>query len=113
MFGSDRTEPSVTGGDRLRLVSRGEMRDEGAAVSTRRRYMPIKLADPKVVPISKEDYDLAVSALASMIVEWWRAQSPTTPPTAAGPVVASCLSTAVRTAGSADGACLDPLNGPA
>ncbi len=44
-------------------------------MGSRRRTKPIRVLPPKTAPISKEDYDQAVHALASMIAEWWRAQN--------------------------------------
>jgi hypothetical protein len=42
--------------------------------TTRRRCTPVRLGEPKVVPISEEDYRQAVTALAVMIQDWWAAQ---------------------------------------
>ena len=38
---------------------------------TKRRTTPIRLTEPETVPISAEDYQQAVSALAQMIQKWW------------------------------------------
>jgi hypothetical protein len=46
----------------------------GRARRAKRSAVPIRLGPPEVVPISEEDYRQAVTALATMIVEWWRAQ---------------------------------------
>lgn len=42
---------------------------------TRRRCVPVRLGEPEVVPMSKEDHDQAVHVLAGMIVDWWEAGS--------------------------------------
>jgi hypothetical protein len=42
--------------------------------TSRRRCTPVRLGEPKVVPISEEDYRQAVTALAVMIQDWWAAQ---------------------------------------
>lgn len=44
-------------------------------MTTRRRWTPVKLTEPEVVPISDEDYQQAVTALAVMIQDWWAAQA--------------------------------------
>jgi hypothetical protein len=40
----------------------------------KRRTTPIKVLEPEVVPISEEDYQQAVTALAVMIQDWWEKQ---------------------------------------
>jgi len=42
--------------------------------STKSRTTPVVLRPPLTVPISAEDYQQAVSALAAMIAAWWRDQ---------------------------------------
>jgi hypothetical protein len=37
----------------------------------KRRTAPIKIAEPGVVPMSAEDHEQAVTALATMIADWW------------------------------------------
>ena len=37
----------------------------------RRRVTPVRVGPPKTAPISPEDYQLAVSAIATMIARWW------------------------------------------
>jgi hypothetical protein len=46
----------------------------GPRRSTRRGVTPIQLGPARAVPISEEDYQQAVAALAAMIVTWWRGQ---------------------------------------
>jgi hypothetical protein len=48
--------------------------ESGPTRRSRRGTTPIRLGPPKVVPISEEDYRQAVTALATMIIDWWRAQ---------------------------------------
>ena len=38
---------------------------------TKRGAAPIRLRAPRVVPISDEDHQQAVTALATMIASWW------------------------------------------
>jgi len=42
--------------------------------STKSRTTPVVLRPAQTVPISEEDYQQAVSALAAMIASWWRDQ---------------------------------------
>jgi hypothetical protein len=37
----------------------------------RRRSDPIRVLPPEVVPISREDREQAVTAIATMIAAWW------------------------------------------
>jgi hypothetical protein len=48
--------------------------DKGVEVmaTKKRRTVPIKVAEPEVVPISDEDYQQAVTAFAKMISDWWQ-----------------------------------------
>jgi hypothetical protein len=39
---------------------------------TRRRVTPVRLAEPRTIAISAEDYQQAVTALAAMIQQWWQ-----------------------------------------
>lgn len=41
---------------------------------TRRGVTPVRLGPARAVPISEDDYQQAVTALAAMIVTWWRGQ---------------------------------------
>ena len=42
--------------------------------STKSRTTPVVLRPARTVPISEEDYQQAVSALAAMIASWWTEQ---------------------------------------
>jgi hypothetical protein len=44
---------------------------DGRGRRTKRGTTPIKLRPPQVAPISDEDYQQAVTALATMITSWW------------------------------------------
>jgi hypothetical protein len=48
--------------------------DEGNARRRKRGASPIRLKPPKSVPINDEDYQRAVTVLASMITCWWERQ---------------------------------------
>lgn len=37
----------------------------------RRRVTPVRVRPPKTVPITPEEDEQAVSAIASMIAQWW------------------------------------------
>jgi hypothetical protein len=37
----------------------------------RRRVTPVRVGPPKTVPITPEEYELVVSAIATMIAQWW------------------------------------------
>jgi len=37
----------------------------------KKRSGPIRILEPDVVPISDEDYQQAITALATMIAQWW------------------------------------------
>lgn len=39
---------------------------------TKRRVTPVRRTEPRTVPISREDYQQAVTALAAMIQQWWQ-----------------------------------------
>lgn len=41
----------------------------------RKRVTPVKVGPPKTVPISDDDYRLAVHTLAGMIADWWASNS--------------------------------------
>jgi len=45
--------------------------ERGGMAGTKRRTTQIRLTEPETVPMSAEDYRQAVSALASMIHQWW------------------------------------------
>lgn len=47
----------------------------------RRRCTPVVVNPPRTVPITPEDYELAVHAIARMIAQWWDANGRTTPDT--------------------------------
>jgi hypothetical protein len=44
-------------------------------MSRGRRLPAIKVLPPRVVPISEEDYQKAVTALVQMIAQWWNANT--------------------------------------
>jgi len=41
---------------------------------TRRGTTPVRLRPPETVPISEEDYEQAITALSTMILDWWQSQ---------------------------------------
>jgi hypothetical protein len=43
---------------------------EGESAQTRRHAVKLRLLPPEIVPITKEQHEQAVSALAAMIVDW-------------------------------------------
>jgi hypothetical protein len=51
----------------------------------RRRVTPVRVGPPKSVPITAEEYQQAVSAIAPMIARWWETTAGTCP------VPARCL----------------------
>jgi hypothetical protein len=51
-----------------------QISDSGAVRKTRRGTTPVRLRPPKTVPISKEDYEQAITALSTMILDWWQSQ---------------------------------------
>jgi hypothetical protein len=47
----------------------------------RRRCTPVVVRPPKTAPITPEDYELAVYAIAAMIARWWDANGHQMPDT--------------------------------
>jgi hypothetical protein len=52
-----------------------------AELKKRRRCTPVVVRPPRTVPITPEDYELAVHAIATMIAQWWDANGRTMPDT--------------------------------
>jgi hypothetical protein len=52
-----------------------------AAKKQRRRCTPVVVRPPTIVPITPEDYELTVHAIARMIAHWWDANGRKIPDT--------------------------------
>lgn len=51
-------------------------RSDAKQPPTHKRTQPIRVLAPDVVPMSTDDYEQAVTALAAMITAWWQHQQP-------------------------------------
>ena len=52
-----------------------------AEPNKRRRCTPVVVGPPRTVPITLEDYEKAVHAIAAMIAQWWDANGRIVPDT--------------------------------
>lgn len=57
-------------------MAEGRRRSDTEETPTRRRTQAIRVLTPDVVPMSTDDYEQAVTALATMITAWWQHHRP-------------------------------------